>query len=170
MRFSEQSQMAVTLGFLVCGRWPNIMQPSHLGDLFYERSFFLLCFFWIFEHGYRALGWKSLYGALCWINPQVLGKCLSWESWSGLKKKQQNAIWKLRMHHWFWQWMSKRGVDKLTVRSIVLVVSDSEAGLPKSFGPTGGPSWLCKPGVCVRIGKVGGTNILIPSSYHQLSW
>lgn len=37
--------MAVTLGFLVCGRWPNIMQPSHLGDLFYEiRGFFLVMF------------------------------------------------------------------------------------------------------------------------------
>ena len=112
--------MAVTLGFLVCGRWRNIMQPSHLGDLFYEMRGGLSCFFWIFECGERALGWKSLYGALCWINPQVLGKRLSWESWSGLKKKQQNAIWKLRMHHWFWQWMSKFGVAKLTVRNTIL--------------------------------------------------
>lgn len=73
------------------------------------------------------------------------------------------------MHHWFWQCMRKLGVDNLTVRNIVLVVSDSESVLPKAFGPTGGPSWLCKPGVSVCIGKVGGTNILIPSSYHQLS-
>lgn len=44
------------------------------------------------------------------------------------------------------------------------MVSGSEAALPKAFGPTGGAGWLCKPGVSVQVGKMGGTNILIPSS------
>jgi len=64
MRFSEQSQMAVTLGFLVRGRWPNIMQPSHLGDFFYEITFVLSFFFCVLECGesfrMREFIWSSL--------------------------------------------------------------------------------------------------------------
>lgn len=48
MRFTEQSEGTVMLDSLVCGRWPNILQPSHPGDLLCEKRVFLAVFLWDF--------------------------------------------------------------------------------------------------------------------------
>lgn len=71
-------------------------------------------------------------------------------------EKQQDAMWKLRVHHWFGQQRSKSGLDKLTMRDIVLLVSGSDPVLPKASGPTGSPRGS------VRIDGAGSPNVLPP--------
>lgn len=65
-------------------------------------------------------------------------------------------MWKLKVHHWFGLQRNKSGLDKLTVRNIVLLVSDSDPVLPKASGPTG------SPGVSVCTDGAGGPNVLLP--------
>lgn len=63
----------------------------------------------------------------------MLSKCLSQESWSGLKTKAAKRHVEAEGAPLLLVMMSKVGVDKWTVRSIVLVVSGSEALLAKAF-------------------------------------